>query len=285
MDDNSWDKTQLPASSKNLISERKRRKKLNDQLFALRAAVPNISKMDKASIIKDAIDYIQTLQDQEQRIQNEVNELNKIYHDAILSTTNNFSHKNLIAEGALGKVYKGQLKRIKVAIHRLDCKHGQGDELEAEISMIKSLEHKNVTSILGYSDENNEKIIIYKAFHGTLNQHLRNQTLTWAQRLQICLGVARGLNYIHYDVIYCDINSSKIILEENWEPKIYGFELSTKYPQSWRHRLLFSRYFDTNNLTPKYDVYCFGVLLLEVLCGRKPSDYKRWCSRRTISDH
>ncbi|KAF5768771.1 putative protein kinase RLK-Pelle-L-LEC family transcription factor bHLH family [Helianthus annuus] len=272
MDDNSWDKTQLPASSKNLISERKRRKKLNDQLFALRAAVPNISKMDKASIIKDAIDYIQTLQDQEQRIQNEVNELNKIYHDAILSTTNNFSHKNLIAEGALGKVYKGQLKRIKVAIHRLDCKHGQGDELEAEISMIKSLEHKNITSILGYSDENNEKIIIYKAFHGTLNQHLRNQTLTWAQRLQICLGVARGLNYIHYDydVIHCDINSSKIILEENWEPKIYGFELSTKYPQSWRHRLLFSRYFDTNNLTPKYDVYCFGVLLLEVLCGRKP---------------
>ncbi|KAM0038468.1 putative protein kinase RLK-Pelle-CR4L family [Helianthus debilis subsp. tardiflorus] len=113
-------------------------------------------------------------------------------------------------------------------------------------------------------------MIIHKAFHGTLSQRLSDPTLTWSQRLQICLGVARGLNYIHYDVIHCDINSSKIILDENWEPKIYGFELSTRYPRSLRHRLLFSRYFDTNNLTPKHDVYSFGVLLLEVLCGRKP---------------
>ncbi|MFS8008612.1 putative protein kinase RLK-Pelle-CrRLK1L-1 family [Helianthus anomalus] len=130
--------------------------------------------------------------------------------------------------------------------------------------------HKNIVYFYRYCDENNEKMIIYKAFHGTLNQHLSDPTLIWSQRLQICLGVARGLNYIHYDIIHCDINSSKIILDGNWEPKIYGFELSTKYPQSLRHRLLFSRYFDTNNLTPKYNVYSFGLLMLEVLCGRKP---------------
>ncbi|KAK9074182.1 hypothetical protein SSX86_006779 [Deinandra increscens subsp. villosa] len=190
----------------------------------------------------------------------------------MLSATNNFSHENLIREGTLGKVYKGQLLswKKKLVVQRLDCKSGQGDVLQIEISTVKSLSHKNIVSFYGFCDENNEKIIIYEAYHGTLNQHLTDTTLTWPQRLQICLGVARALNHIHYDVIHCDITSSKIILDKHWEPKIYGFELSTKYPQSWRHRLLFSRYLDTNNLTPKYDVYYFGVLLLEVLCGRKP---------------
>uniref|UniRef100_A0A251SH63 non-specific serine/threonine protein kinase n=1 Tax=Helianthus annuus TaxID=4232 RepID=A0A251SH63_HELAN len=193
----------------------------------------------------------------------------------ILSATNNLSKENLITEDASGKLYKGQLLHdgnlINFTVRRLDCMYGHGEELQTEISMLKSLKHKNIISVLGHYDENDEKIVIYEqAFHGTLHRHLSNPTLTWFQRLQICLGVADALSYIHYDVIHCDINSSKVILDENWKPKIYGFELSTKYPQSWRHRLLYSRYFGTNNLTPKYDVYSFGVLMFEVLCGRKP---------------
>ncbi|KAF5768575.1 putative protein kinase RLK-Pelle-CR4L family [Helianthus annuus] len=128
-------------------------------------------------------------------------------------------------------------------VRKLDCTYGQGDELQKEISMVKSLEHKNIISILGYNDENNEKIIIYEqGVHGTLDQHLTDPSLTWLQRLKICLGVARALSYIHYDIIHCDINSSKIFLDQDWEPKIYGFELSTKYPQSWRHCVLYSHY-------------------------------------------
>ncbi|KAL8246287.1 hypothetical protein R6Q59_007503 [Mikania micrantha] len=89
----------------------------------------------------------------------------------ILSATNNFSDENLIAEGALGKVYKGQLLQsgnsMNVAIRRFDCKYGKGDELQMEISMLKSLKHKNIASVFKRFDESNEKIIIYEqSFHG-----------------------------------------------------------------------------------------------------------------------
>ncbi|KAF5776018.1 putative protein kinase RLK-Pelle-CR4L family [Helianthus annuus] len=191
----------------------------------------------------------------------------------VLSATNNFSNENLITKGTLGKVYKGQLlwdgNLMNFTVRRLNYMYSE-DESHTEISMLKSLKHKNIISIFGRCDENNETIIIYgQAFHGTLDQHISDPNLTWSQRLQICLGVARALHYIHCDIIHCDINSSKVFLDHDWEPKIYGFELSTNNPQGWRHRLLYSRYFGTDNVTLKYDVYCFGVLLLEVLWGRK----------------
>ncbi|MFS8006173.1 putative protein kinase RLK-Pelle-CR4L family [Helianthus anomalus] len=155
---------------------------------------------------------------------------------------------------------------MEIAIRRLNCEYETGDELENEISMLNRFKNKNIVSVLGHCDENNEKIIIYEqAVNGTLDYHLTKRTLTWSQRLQICLGVARALNHIHYDVIHCDINSSKIFLDQDWEPKIYGFEFSTEFPTSWRDRLLLSK-----NVTPKDDVYCFGVLLFEVLYERKP---------------
>ncbi|KAK1410892.1 hypothetical protein QVD17_37434 [Tagetes erecta] len=192
----------------------------------------------------------------------------------LLSATNNFSNERLITEDSFGKLYNGELlwngNLMNFTVRRLDRMHVQGEELQNEISTLKSLKHKHIISVLGHYDGSDEKIIIYEhAFHGTLDQHLSDPSLTWAQRVKICLGVAHALSYIYYDVIHCDINSSKIILDEDWEPKIYGFELSTNYPQSLRHRLLYSRYFDTNNMTPESDVYSFGVLLLEILCGKK----------------
>ncbi|KAD7478273.1 hypothetical protein E3N88_01409 [Mikania micrantha] len=236
---------------------------------AKHAAVDRLRKWRQAALVLNAQRRFAYMLDQKRRQASERFKL-----EDILSATNNFSNENLINKGALGNLYKGQFlqdeKLINFVVQRLDCEYGHKDELQKEISKIVRLWHNNIASVYGYCDENNEKILIYKAYHGTLNQHLSNTTFTWYQRLEVCLGVARGLNHIHYDVIHCDINSSKIVLDEHWEPKIYGFELSTEYPQTWMHRVRFSRYFDTNTLTPKYDVYSFGVLMLEVLCGRKP---------------
>ncbi|MFS7909288.1 putative protein kinase RLK-Pelle-CR4L family [Helianthus anomalus] len=139
--------------------------------------------------------------------------------------------------------------------------------------MLSSLKHIHIISFVGFVDENDEQIVIYElATHGSLDQHISDPTLNWSRRLQICLGVARALSYVQYAIIHCDINSSKIFLDEDWEPKLFGFEFSTKYPQSWRHRLLYSRdsRYSHESMTPKFDVYCFGTLMFEILCGRKP---------------
>ncbi|XP_076936797.1 uncharacterized protein LOC143604099 [Bidens hawaiensis] len=205
----------------------------------------------------------------------QTNRVKKVQLQEILVATNHFSFESLIQEGELGNLYKGKLfqsgKLMDIVARRFNRKNGQGDvEFQTEISMLSSLKHKNIISIFGAVDENGEKIVIYDlASHGTLYQHLIDPTLNWSLRLQICLGVARALSHIHYDVIHCDINSSKIFLDKDWEPKIFGFEFSTNYPQSWRHRLLYSRHFH-DTMTPKFDVHCFGVLMLEILRWTKP---------------
>ncbi|KAM0038417.1 putative protein kinase RLK-Pelle-CR4L family [Helianthus debilis subsp. tardiflorus] len=193
---------------------------------------------------KESLEFLEGIEDKK-----------KYRFEEILSATNNFSDENFISKDATGKVYKGK----SFTVRRLDCTYGQGEEMYIEISTLKRLCHENISSISGYCNENNERIIIYTGEFRTLDQHLSDPNLKWAQRIKICLSVAHALHYIHHDhdVIHCDINSSKIFLDKDWKPKIYGFELSIEYPQSWMRRLHSSRYFDTNKL--KCDVYSFGV--------------------------
>ncbi|MFS7990713.1 putative protein kinase RLK-Pelle-CrRLK1L-1 family [Helianthus anomalus] len=219
----------------------------------------------------------------------------------VIKATNNFHDQNIVGRGGFGPAYKGQLQRsgklIKIAALRLDRKQGQGDvEFWTEVTMLADLKHTNLVSIIGFCNEKDEKIIVTTyAAKGSLKEHLNNPKLTWMQRLKICVGMARALRYLHYDVergyviIHRNINSSTVLLDENHEVKLSGFKVSLKQPVNRMGRVILSEpigtlgYIDpeigkTKGVTHKSDIYSFGVVLLEVLCGRKayiPNDDNR----------
>nr|GEU67106.1 protein kinase-like domain, phloem protein 2-like protein [Tanacetum cinerariifolium] len=215
----------------------------------------------------------------------------KLSIEDVTSAANSFTH-NFIRDFRFGKICEGRLLHSEQLIDIIAKWFPSGivkdnsKKFWTEISVLSSLKHKNLVSVIGYHDEEDNQMIIYKKeAKGSLNKYLSDQTLTWIQRLKICLGVANALSYIHYDVardfsvIHCNITSSKILLDDTWEPKLSGFELSLKNTVARRHRLLLTRdivknvyldpkYKKTGGVTHKSDVYSFGVVLFEVLCGR-----------------
>ncbi|XP_042758545.2 uncharacterized protein LOC111908106 [Lactuca sativa] len=173
-----------------------------------------------------------------------------------------------------------------VAFKRLDSNCGQGNpEFFKEILMLSRYTHENLISLLGFCDGDGEKILAYEyASHGSLDRHLSSMTLTWTQRLKICLGAARGLCYLHDPketrerVIHRDIKSSNILLDENWNVKVSDMGLSKIGPANQLQSFLATNvvgtffyidpmYMETSILTKESDVYSFGVVLFEVLCG------------------
>ncbi|CAI9275008.1 unnamed protein product [Lactuca saligna] len=131
----------------------------------------------------------------------------KISLDAIKLATNSFHDDYFVRVGGFGKVYKGEIITTTtdgglakvVAFKRLDRRHGQGEhEFLMEIMMLFRYRHKNLVSLLGFCDEGDEKILFYEyEFNGSLERYLSSNTLTWAQQLKICIGAARGLEYLH----------------------------------------------------------------------------------------
>ncbi|KAM0036167.1 putative protein kinase RLK-Pelle-CrRLK1L-1 family [Helianthus debilis subsp. tardiflorus] len=212
--------------------------------------------------------------------------------DDIISGTDNFSDQNLIREGGFGRIYKGKLflsgETTDIVVRRLDPKYGQGNkELLTGISILSSLKHPNLVTFIGFCDEKEEKIIINKyEVNSSLDKYLSDPSLTWTRRLNICVRVARALSYIYNDagrdfsIIHRNIKSSKILLDHNWEPKLYGFEHSVKNPASRRQRPLVTDLSGTygyvdpacqknRSVTHKSDMFSFGVVLFEILCGRR----------------
>ncbi|MFS7957892.1 putative protein kinase RLK-Pelle-CrRLK1L-1 family [Helianthus anomalus] len=152
--------------------------------------------------------------------------------------------------------------------------------------MLDSCKHKNLVSLIGFVSEDTERILVYKKEdNGSLDKHLGSTDLTWEQRLRICLGAARGLEYLHssvgteHRVLHCDLKSSNILLDANFEAKISDFGLSKIGPKNMPHTFLATapcgtlgyvdpEYAISGVLTKESDVYSFGVVLFEVLCGR-----------------
>ncbi|PWA40129.1 receptor-like tyrosine-protein kinase kin-15 [Artemisia annua] len=185
----------------------------------------------------------------------------------VVSATNNFAVEDRIEYSKFGMIFKGRLLRseqfIDITVKRFytNCIKDESKKIWTEISMLSSLEHKNLVSLIGfYEDEDNKMIIYKKEANKSLAKYLSDQTLTWMQRLKICVGVAKALSYIHYDpgrdfsVIHCNITSSNILLDDEWEPKLSGFELALKNTVDRRHRLLLTRDVVKNvYMDPKYE--------------------------------
>ncbi|KAL8471779.1 hypothetical protein ACS0TY_029129 [Phlomoides rotata] len=220
--------------------------------------------------------------------------------------TRNFSEEFLIGKGGFGKVYKGLVDkgRKTVAIKRLKPNSKQGErEFLMEIETLSGHRHINFVSLIGYCREGTEMILVYEYMaRGTLADNLYNfarrgidaSSLTWKQRLNICIGAARGIDYLHtgYRVIHRDVNSSNILLDDNFVAKLSDFGLAKPESRSKSHvstkvkgtvGYLDPHYYTTRKLTRKCDTYALGVVLLEVLCGRPAEDSGVSNDKRTLT--
>ncbi|KAI3697353.1 hypothetical protein L6452_30313 [Arctium lappa] len=215
---------------------------------------------------------------------------------AIKICTQDFDERNFIGKGGYGRVYKGVLSWANyenqlVAVKRLDVTGFQGNkEFYTEVMMLSQYRHENIITLIGFCDDSKEMILVYEyASQGSLDTYLSDATklgrLSWPQLLEICVGVASALDYLHnhtatsHRIIHRDIKSANILLDENWHPKLSDFGLSRIGLANQQNTFVITnlagthgycdpQYERTGILTKESDVYSFGVVLFEVLCGR-----------------
>uniref|UniRef100_A0A5B7AKG1 Protein kinase domain-containing protein n=1 Tax=Davidia involucrata TaxID=16924 RepID=A0A5B7AKG1_DAVIN len=212
-----------------------------------------------------------------------------IEYQFLVSGTNNFHENNILGEGGFGCVYKARFSDdFFAAVKRL---HGGGQdaerEFENEVDWSSKIQHQNIVSLLGYCIHGKTRFLVYEMMHnGSLESQLHGPShgsaLTWHLRMKIALDVARGLEYLHEHcnppVIHRDLKSSNILLDSNFNAKLSDFGLAITGGTQNRNNIKFSgtlgyvapEYLLDGKLTDKSDVYAFGVVLLELLIGRKP---------------
>ncbi|XP_030970141.1 putative serine/threonine-protein kinase [Quercus lobata] len=210
-------------------------------------------------------------------------------HKELRLATDNFHPSNKIGQGGFGTVYKGTLKSgIEVAVKTLSAQSKQGlREFLTEINTISNVRHPNLVELLGCCVQESNRILVYEYVENNsldralLGSKSRNIKLDWGKRSAICLGTARGLAFLHEEliphIVHRDIKASNILLDKDFNPKIGDFGLAKLFPDDITHistriagttGYLAPEYALGGQLTMKADVYSFGVLILEIISGR-----------------
>ncbi|KAK8660701.1 hypothetical protein V6N13_051616 [Hibiscus sabdariffa] len=213
----------------------------------------------------------------------------KMDYQILENATDKFHPGNILGEGGFGSVYKAQFSDGSfAAVKKLDCTGQDAEkEYENEVGLLCRFKHPNVISLLGFSSDNDKRLIVYELMqNGSVETQLhgpsRGSSLTWDRRMKIALDTARGLEYLHEHctppVIHRDLKSSNILLDLDFNAKLSDFGLAVTDAAQNKNNLKLSgtlgyvapEYLLDGKLTDKSDVYAFGVVLLELLLGRKP---------------
>ncbi|XP_074559626.1 putative serine/threonine-protein kinase PBL8 [Curcuma longa] len=240
-----------------------------------------------------------------------------IYTDVIAFTlfeletiTKSFRTDYVLGAGGFGTVYKGYidenvrvgLKSLPVAVKVLNKDGHQGHrEWLTEVNFLGQLRHPNLVKLIGYCCEDDHRLLVYEfMFRGSLENHLFRKTtapLSWATRMSIALGAAKGLAFLHNaerPIIYRDFKTSNILLDSDYTAKLSDFGLAKAGPEGdethvstrvmGTYGYAAPEYVMTGHLTARSDVYSFGVVLLELLTGRRSMDKTRPSKEQSLVD-
>ncbi|THU49426.1 hypothetical protein C4D60_Mb06t09450 [Musa balbisiana] len=229
------------------------------------------------------------------------------------TATKNFSSNSYLGEGGFGCVFKGWIDEhtyaptrpgvgIVVAIKKLKRESFQGHkEWLAEITYLSQLRHENLVKLIGYCSESNNKLLVYEYMQkGSLENHLFKrgvQPIPWSVRVKVAIDVARGLSFLHgleTQVIFRDLKASNVLLDSDFNAKLSDFGLARNGPTGDKShvstRVVGTRgyaapeYIATGHLSLKSDIYSLGVVLLELLSGKRALDEDNRSTEKTLVD-
>ncbi|KAK2988044.1 hypothetical protein RJ640_011655, partial [Escallonia rubra] len=241
------------------------------------------------------------------------NNLKSFSFNDLKNATKNFRPDSLLGEGGFGWVFKGWIDQntlspsrpgtgIVVAVKKLKTESIQGHrEWLTEVNYLGQLHHENLVKLIGYCSESDNRLLVYEFMpRGSLENHLFRkgvQPIAWATRMLIARDVARGLSFLHSldaNVIYRDLKASNILLDSEFNAKLSDFGLARAGPTGDNTHVstrvvgtqgyAAPEYVATGHLTPKSDVYSYGVVLLELLSGKRASDERAGGVDETLVD-
>ncbi|XP_022724207.1 putative receptor-like protein kinase At4g00960 [Durio zibethinus] len=213
----------------------------------------------------------------------------------IRTATNNFSDEYKLGQGGFGAVYKGRLSSGEdIAVKRLSRESGQGDlEFKNEVLLVAKLQHRNLVRLLGFSLERTERLLVYEFVpNASLDRFIfdprKREQLDWEQRYKIIGGIARGLLYLHEDsrlrIIHRDLKASNVLLDADMNPKIADFGMARLFSMDetqgntsrivGTYGYMAPEYAMHGQFSVKSDVFSFGVLVLEIVTGRRNNCFR-----------